>query len=92
MNEQDDMDNWKQVTMAGMSTKARQIPQNVSMGIGHKGSQTNFPGDLAENFISENNQRHFYFRWQEFMNATSWADIKIDPITAKFEGTATMRS
>jgi phenylpropionate dioxygenase-like ring-hydroxylating dioxygenase large terminal subunit len=90
LNEQDDMDNWKQVTLAGMTPKARSILQNLSMGMGHNGAQTGFPGDLAESFISENNQRHFYLRWQEFMNAKSWADIKIDPITAQFEGTATM--
>jgi hypothetical protein len=46
---------------------------------------------LSERYISENNQRYFYLRWQEFMNARSWADIHLDPITARFEGTATMR-
>ena len=46
---------------------------------------------MSERYISENNQRNFYARWQEFMNAESWADIHIDPITAPFEGTATMK-
>jgi hypothetical protein len=41
--------------------------------------------------INEGPQRGIYRRWQEMMNAESWADIHIDPITAKFEGLATMQ-
>jgi hypothetical protein len=41
--------------------------------------------------LSEINQRSYYTRWEEFMNARSWKDISIDPITAKFEGTATFK-
>ena len=50
-----------------------------------------YAGLVSERYISENNQRNFYARWQEFMNAESWADIHIDPMTAQFEGTATMK-
>jgi hypothetical protein len=46
---------------------------------------------VADRSISEHNQRHFYQRWEAFMNAESWADIGIDPITAPFEGMATMK-
>ena len=46
---------------------------------------------VSERYISENNQRLFYQRWEEFMNAESWAEIPIAPITARFEGTATIR-
>ena len=42
-------------------------------------------------YISESNQRHFYHRWEEFMNAESWADIPIEPISAVYEGTAGMK-
>lgn len=45
---------------------------------------------FSERYISENNQRHFYRPWQSFMNAESWDDISIDPITAPFEDTASM--
>ena len=90
--EQDDQDNWIQVTHSGLSTKARKYPQELSMGVGRATtSHPDFPGLVSEQYISENNQRNFYGRWQEFMNAESWADIHIDPITAKFEGTATMK-
>jgi hypothetical protein len=46
---------------------------------------------VSERYISENNQRNFYLRWQEFMNAESWNEITLDPITARYEGTATAR-
>ena len=92
MNEVDDQDNWIQVTHSGRSTQGRKVLSNLSMGKGHATtSHPDFVGLVSERYISENNQRNFYARWQEFMNADSWADIHIDPITAKFEGTATMK-
>jgi hypothetical protein len=30
-------------------------------------------------------------RWEAFMNAASWADIALDPIGARCDGTATIR-
>ena len=47
---------------------------------------------VSERYISEHNQRGYYDRWSEFMNAGSWADIHVDPISVKFEGTAGMKS
>jgi len=91
MFEQDDIDNWRQVTSASQSRVGRRTPQDLSMGIGHAGAHPDYPGLVSERYISESNQRRFYLRWQEFMNAGSWTDIPLDPITARFEGTATMR-
>jgi 3-phenylpropionate/trans-cinnamate dioxygenase alpha subunit len=92
MVEQDDIDNWAQVTASGLSPTGRKIQHQISMGSGHENQHhAEFPGSVSERYISENNQRHFYARWQEFMNSKTWADIPIDPITAKFEGTATMK-
>jgi hypothetical protein len=91
MFEQDDVDNWRQVTESSTSHFARQHPQDLSMGVGHAGPHPDYPGLVSERYISESNQRQFYLRWQQFMNAESWADIPLDPITAHFDGTATMR-
>jgi len=91
MFEQDDIDNWRQVTAASTSRLARRHAQDLSMGVGHAGAHPDYPGLVSERYISESNQRRFYLRWQEFMNAERWADISLDPITARFEGTATMR-
>ena len=91
MFEQDDVDNWRQVTEASISRLGRLHPQDLSMGLGHAGPHPDYPGLVSERYISESNQRRFYLRWQQFMNAERWADIPLDPITARFEGTATMR-
>ncbi len=92
LNEQDDMDNWGQVTHAGDSFIGRRSRAVVAMGIGRAGRSEEWPGIVSDRYISENNQRGFYDRWMEFMNADSWADVHIDPITVKFEGTAGMTS
>jgi hypothetical protein len=65
-------------------------PQDLSMGVGHAGTYPEYPGIVSERYISESNQRLFYQRWEPFMNAESWADIPLDPISARFDGTATM--
>jgi phenylpropionate dioxygenase-like ring-hydroxylating dioxygenase large terminal subunit len=90
--EQDDVDNWSQVTASSRSRLARHYAQDLSMGLGHAGPHPEFPGLVSERYISENNQRLFYQRWEQFMNADSWADIPLEPITARFDGTASMRS
>ena len=61
------------------------------MGLGHAGADPDCPGLVSERYISENNQRLFYRRWEEFMNAESWAGIPLDLIKARFDGTATMQ-
>ena len=86
--EQDDMDNWGQVTMASTSPLARRYKALLVMGAGHAGTNEEWPGEVSERYISENNQRGYYQRWEEFMNADSWNDIHVDPITMNFEGTA----
>jgi phenylpropionate dioxygenase-like ring-hydroxylating dioxygenase large terminal subunit len=91
MFEQDDVDNWRQVTLASTSRLARRHRQDLSMGLGHAGPHPDYPGLVSERYISENNQRLFYRRWEAFMNAASWADIPLDPLTAPFAGTATLR-
>ena len=88
--EQDDIDNWRQVSLSATSPIARKHAQDLSMGVGHVNGASKLPGQVSERYISENNQRNFYRRWEEFMNADSWADIPIDPITADFEGAATL--
>lgn len=88
--EQDDIDNWRSVTESAKSQVARNIPQDLSMGAGRYNSHLTYPGQVSDEYISEHNQRGFYTRWEEFMNASSWDDIPIDPISASFEGSAEM--
>lgn len=88
--EADDVDNWRQVSESGLSGTYRELGQRVNLGLGHSHTDDVFPGMLSDNFVSENNHRFFYQRWQEFMNADSWADISLDPQKAQYEGTAGM--
>ena len=88
--EQDDMDNWRGVTRSSLTPLARKYSHDLSMGIGQAGPDPDFPGTVAERYTSENNQRNFYRRWEEFMNARDWADIPIERSTAEYEGTAGM--
>ena len=91
MFEQDDVDNWRQVTAASTSRFGRRHPRICRWVWGTRGRIRIIRGSSPERYISENNQRLFYMRWEEFMNAGSWADIPLDPIAARFAGTATMR-
>jgi len=87
--EQDDMDNWRNASDAGRSMQARKYLQHISMGVGHDQHHPKLPGLSSPNMFAELPQRAFYQRWEEIMNANSWADISVAPITATFEGTST---
>jgi nitrite reductase/ring-hydroxylating ferredoxin subunit len=90
---QDDMDNWRNVTQGGKGPIARRTYQDLSMGRGHEAKDPDYPGALvSDKPIAETGQRGYYHMWQRFMNSNSWEDIELDPITAKFEGTAGMHS
>ena len=89
--EQDDMDNFNQCTRSGLSFIGRQVPSYLAMGMGHETTHYALPGTVAGRRVNEVPQRAIYNRWQEFMNAKSWADIHIDSPTAKYEGTATFK-
>ena len=89
--EQDDMDNWRGVTNSALTAMGRRYAQDLSMGVGHDRHHPEFPGVVAERYTSESNQRLFYKRWEQFMNAENWEDIPLEPTTMDFEGTANLR-
>ena len=78
--EQDDMNNWLQCTNSGTGLVGKRYPMNVQMGLGHETRSEIMPGVISRS-PSETNQRAFYTRWEEIMNASSWSDIRIDPKT-----------
>lgn len=88
--ETDDIDNWRQVSESGLYPTAREMGQYVHMGIGNTHQDDVFPGEISDRFVSEANHRAFYKRWEDFMNAESWADIPLDPTKATYEGSAGM--
>jgi hypothetical protein len=88
---QDDIDNWVQVTTSSRGAVGQDYVQDLSMGVRYEANNAELNGMACDVAIAEINQRALYSRWQEFMNASNWKDIHIDPITVAFEGTATMK-
>jgi phenylpropionate dioxygenase-like ring-hydroxylating dioxygenase large terminal subunit len=78
--EQDDGDNFDQVTKSGLSFIGRRILANLQMGLGHEFQHEAAPGVLGAS-TSESNQRAFYKRWAEMMEAPAWSGISINPRT-----------
>ena len=91
MLEQDDMDNWRQSTVAGNSPVARLFPQDLTMGLGREVSHALLPGTVVNSFVSEVTQRALYGQWEAMMRAQSWVDLALAPSTARYEGTASFR-
>ena len=83
LTEQDDMENWNYAHKASRGTIARQYPYNYEMGLGRatRGFEDHglkLPGaisDVTQANASEHNQRGFYTRWRQFMEADSWAGL-----------------
>jgi hypothetical protein len=79
--EQDDMNNWLQCTASAKGWAGRLHAMNVQLGLGHDITSEDLPGSLSEVSPSENNQRTFYQRWAEIMDAPSWSGIRMEPRT-----------
>jgi len=73
--EQDDMDNWLQVTRSAKGWLSRKLPVNFQMGLGHEGSHPDVPGQVSELF-SEQNCRGFYKAWADMLTAGSWQELQ----------------
>jgi 3-phenylpropionate/trans-cinnamate dioxygenase alpha subunit len=72
--EQDDGENWGLIAgnLAGRGPQIHKLDLNYTMGLGHEGSDPQFPGQVLQNLWGEMPQRMFYKRWTEFMTATEW--------------------
>ena len=70
--EQDDGENWGLIAgnLAGRGPQIHKLDLNYTMGLGHEGSDPQFPGQVLQNLWGEMPQRMFYNRWAEFMTAT----------------------
>jgi len=83
LTEQDDMENWNYAHKASRGTIARQHPYNYEMGLGRatrafEDHGLRLPGAITDVTVanaSEHNQRGFYRRWRQFMEATSWKEL-----------------
>ena len=82
LTEQDDMENWNYAHSASKGVIARRYAYNYQMGREFppqpQGLEPKLPGqavDVTKGVAGEQNQRGFYARWAEFMDATSWKEL-----------------
>ncbi|HEU5464258.1 MAG TPA: SRPBCC family protein, partial [Candidatus Binatia bacterium] len=72
--EQDDMDNWIQVTGAAKSFIGRRHPANYQMRGNEAPFAIGLPGEIKSRF-SDNNQMALYMHWAKMLQARDWSDI-----------------
>jgi 3-phenylpropionate/trans-cinnamate dioxygenase alpha subunit len=72
--EQDDMDNWAQVTGAAKSVIGRRFPANYQMSGSDAPPPMGLPGRAMSRF-SDHNQIAMYMHWARMLEAKSWNEI-----------------
>ena len=73
--EQDDMDNWAQVTGSAKSLIGRRYPANYQMSGNEPPIELDLPGQTMSRF-SDNNQLNLYMHWAKVLEAKNWSEIK----------------
>lgn len=84
----DDGDNLSACTVQSRGWRTRQMPVYTNMALGRSGKRVGLPGDIASGVVSEHNQRYFYRRWQEHMQAKDWSEVpqyNLNPLEASDE-------
>jgi hypothetical protein len=76
--EQDDMDNWIQVTSAARSLIGRRHPANYQMSGNEPPLEIDLPGTVTSRF-SDNNQLSLYMHWAKMLQAKSWNRVADHP-------------
>lgn len=79
--EMDDGENWEHSTTANAGWVTRNQRLCYAMAPAGEVDRDDLPGKVTAGQLSDANQRFFYKRWAEMMDAESWADIPLDPTT-----------
>jgi ethylbenzene dioxygenase alpha subunit len=87
MLEMDDGENWEHSTQANAGFVTRHQKLCYAMAPQGEPDPSNLPGIAHSGQLSDANQRLFYKRWAEMMDAESWADIGFQN-TSPFEAAA----
>ena len=72
--EQDDMDNWIQVTGAARSLIGQRFPANYQMRGNEPPVEIELPGRVKSRF-SDNNQMSLYMHWAKMLQAKNWREV-----------------
>jgi 3-phenylpropionate/trans-cinnamate dioxygenase subunit alpha len=75
---QEDVVPWQAITEISKRRVAKGYPLNLQMGLGREGFHEDLPGKVTH-IYSEMNQRYFYRRWQNALDAASAASLELDP-------------
>lgn len=82
--EMDDGENWEHSTSSNRGFVTRNQRLCYMMGNRHE-ALPDLPGTASKGQLSDQNQRLFYKRWAEMMDATDWSQIPLIPATATQE-------
>lgn len=77
--EQDDGENWRECQAGVSGTVARELENNMYLGIGDEGPAEDVLGPgfggVCGGIYSDNNLRFFYRHWQALMQGADWSDF-----------------
>ncbi|HAI96766.1 MAG: aromatic ring-hydroxylating dioxygenase subunit alpha [Cycloclasticus sp.] len=73
--EMDDGENWEGNTAVNKGYITRQEKLHYGCGITRQIDHEELPGIIYKGQFNDANQRHFYTRWADLMNAESWSDV-----------------
>jgi 3-phenylpropionate/trans-cinnamate dioxygenase subunit alpha len=73
--EQDDIDNWQECTQSARGTVSRRQMLNLQMGLGKERFDPDLRAWTSDFCISESNQRYFYRRWAQMLDAADWSGL-----------------
>lgn len=79
--EMDDGENWEHSTTANAGWVTRNQRLCYAMAPAGEVDRDDLPGHVTAGQLSDANQRHFYRRWAEMMDAENWSDIPMAPQT-----------
>ena len=91
MFEQDDVDNWRQVTESSISRFSRAVAAGSVDGGWACGAASGLSGAGVGTVYFGEQSAAVLYALGAVHERGSWADIPLDPIQARFEGTATMQ-
>ena len=79
--EMDDGENWEHSTAANAGYVTRHQRLCYSLAPRKSEAHSDLPGIVHRGQLSDANQREFYRRWAELMDAPTWAEVPMAPMT-----------
>jgi ethylbenzene dioxygenase alpha subunit len=79
--EMDDGENWEHSTAANAGFVTRNQRLCYSLAPRKSEIESDLPGIVHRGQLSDANQREFYRRWAELMDAPTWAEVPMAPVT-----------